>query len=154
MKEIVLTNGMVTLVDDGDYEKLMICNWMMDVNGYAYTKRYPGCSKQTIFMHRIITGAPDGMAVDHRNRVKLDNRSENLRIVNNSQNCWNSGPRQHTSKYKGVSWDKRCRLWRVSISVNGKAKNCGRYKTQDEAARIYNLMAEKSYGEYAYLNTI
>jgi hypothetical protein len=51
---------------------------------------------------------PDGLEIDHINRNRSDNRIENLRLVNRSENNLNTGIRvDNTSGYKGVSFDKK-----------------------------------------------
>jgi len=42
-----------------------------------------------VLLHRVITGAPKGYDVDHRNHDTLDNRSSNLRIVTRAENHQN-----------------------------------------------------------------
>src|SRR5690349_14579682 len=37
-------------------------------------------------LHRLVTNAPDGFDVDHRNHDGLDNRKANLRVVTRSRN--------------------------------------------------------------------
>ena len=41
------------------------------------------------YLHRLIVSAPLGVEVDHINRNKLDNRRNNLRLVNRAQNALN-----------------------------------------------------------------
>jgi hypothetical protein len=76
MREIPLTQGKVTLVDDADYEWLSMWRWEYQ-SGYAVRKE----DGRTIRMHREITDCPPGFDVDHINRNRLDNRRSNLRVV-------------------------------------------------------------------------
>ena len=82
--------------------------------------------------------------IDHININPLDNRIENLRVVNNSQNTRNQKKKQNCSSiYKGVSWDKGCKKWRAMISINGKLKHLGLFDTEEEAHKVY----QKKYDE-------
>jgi hypothetical protein len=102
-------------------------------------------------IHRIIMNNPN-CKVDHKNRDKLDNRRNNLRLVNNSQNRYNSSKsKKHnfSSKYIGVSFCSDRNEWLSQICINKKVINLGRYSTEDEAVKI-RLKAEKRYfGEYS-----
>ena len=46
--------------------------------------------------------------------------------------------KSNTSGYRGVSYDKSNRKWRVSITFNNKYKNLGRFKCRLEAAYAYD----------------
>lgn len=62
---------------------------------------------------------------------------------------YNSG----ASRYKGVT--KFGHLWRVRImDDNKKRKSAGLYKTEEEAALVYNREAVRYYKEFAHLNII
>lgn len=69
--------------------------------------------------------------IDHKNRIRNDNRVENLHIVNYQGNVFNSN-------IKGYSFHKPSGKWRVRIQVNGKRKNIGMYDTEEEASNAYH----------------
>lgn len=155
MKEIPLTNSpLVTLVDDEDYEKLNENRWQLSVNGVRRTISVQG-AKTAIHMHRVIMNAPEGLEVDHKNRNRLDNRKQNLRIANDSQNAQNRpGNRNSTSRFKGVSWHKKTRKWIVEIKYPGGRRYLGTFEDEGEAASAYNAAACQLHGEFAYLNVL
>jgi hypothetical protein len=140
MKEIKLSNGMVVVVDDLDYEELARHNWWYHADGYAYrqvckgrTKTYRG-KVDSILMHRAIMQTPDGMDTDHINMNKLDNQRHNLRITNRTQNNFNTGIHSNnTSGYRGISWNKRLKRWRVYIGGSLNRTELGHYKNIKEA---------------------
>ncbi len=96
-------------------------------------------------------GVNGGEIVDHINGNSLDNRRQNLRLVNAKQNTWNSAGKRNTkSKFKGVSWSVKS--WKVSIRVAGKVIYVGKFKNEVEAAYRYDLASLKHHGEYGRRN--
>ena len=163
MKTIKLSSGYECILDEEDYEKFSKFNWFAsnkDGRIYAYRSKRYGPRKEnkrlTIYLHREIINAPKGAMVDHVNRNTLDNRRENLRLCNSTENAHNTSKfkRKCSSKYKGVCWDKSKKKWQVMISINKKHTFIGRFETEKEAAIEYNKQAKIHYGEFAALNII
>ena len=76
--------------------------------------------------------------LDHINRVRDDNRIENLREVTDQENHWNRGKQKNNSSgLTGVFWDKKSKKWRAYIYVCGKQKHLGLFDTQEEASVAY-----------------
>ena len=105
-------------------------------------------------VHRIIYemaygSIPDLYQIDHVNGIRTDNRLDNLRIVTQSQNMWNSSKRKdNTSGFKGVCWSKRHEKWNAQIKIFNKKKHLGYFSTKEEAYAA-RLAAEKIYhGEF------
>ena len=89
--------------------------------------------------------------VDHINGDKSDNRIENLRECNMSQNCQNIKLKSNNkSGVKGVSWDKWTNQWRVTFKLNGKQQNLGRFDSLEEATFAANEARTKLHGEFAH----
>jgi hypothetical protein len=153
MKEIKLSKGKTTIVDDEDYEYLNQFKWYYNT-GYAVRGKKIGGKGIKILMHRLIMGVTDSKVhIDHFNHNKLDNRKENLRIATQQQNQFNKKPKENSSsKYKGVTWCKSRKKWFSMIQINGKQKNLGGFDSEIEAAQAYNLKAKELFGEFAYLN--
>lgn len=158
VKEIPLTKGKFTIVDDADYEDLAQFKWRYGSNGYAERHSKIGGKRIVISVHRQLMNPPIDMKVDHINGDPLDNRRDNLRICTHKQNLCNRGP-DKTGKhprYKGVSFrtDMRSKPWYAQIEADGKKRYIGYYETEVEAARAYNEAALRFHGEYARLNTL
>lgn len=157
---ITLTQSKSVKVDDEDYEFLNQFKWHTTSRGYAarrvhYPSSYKSQVNMTFLMHRILTFAIDGIQVDHINGDKLDNRKENLRLCNNSQNHMNKGVQSNsTTGYKGVSFEKSIGRYRAYCNFNGKRYNLKTFKTPEEAAQAYNTKAKELFGEFALLNNI
>lgn len=155
-KQIPLTQGQFSLVDDEDYEFLIQWKWQHNQGRYASRthreKMGRGVYSEKILMHRIINKTPDGLVTDHINGNKLDNRRSNLRTCTKGQNNCNRASLEKSSKYKGVSWSKSHKKWRSQIGKS--SKTIGTYDSEIEAALAYNHEAKKIYGDFAYLNLI
>jgi hypothetical protein len=86
--------------------------------------------------------------LDHINRIKDDNRIENLRECVNSENCQNRNMQSNnTSGYTGVNWSKQCKKWRAEICVNNKNKYLGLFENFDDAIIAYDN-AKKLYHDF------
>jgi len=127
---IFLTQDQVAIVDIADYEELNQYKWCArKVNNKYKTTYYAVRSKRLgiingekrvkfFQMPRETINAKKNFVVDHVNGNPLDNRRKNLKEVTVRQNCQN---RHHekTSKYPGVSWNKRDKKWVAQIEING-----------------------------------
>ena len=162
MKQIPLTQGQFTLVDDADYGWLNHYKWYAhkDHSGNFYAIRQSSKKngeRFTIHMHRVILGLERGdiRETDHQNHNTLDNRRDNLRICNHAQSQRNKKSCSNTtSRFKGVCWNKREKKWVAQICINRKREHIGYFKDEKEAARAYNSVAKKYFGKFAYLNKI
>ena len=96
MKEIELhgkySDGRSTIVDDEDYEYLNQFSWYVSKKGYVETgipvklqEDYPAKHMQMQRMLMLNSITEKGQLVDHKNRDKLDNRKENLRLCTMSE---------------------------------------------------------------------
>ncbi len=77
-------NGRCFKVSRSDLPIVLVSRWRIGPNGYVYragTKR----SGENCLLHRIITGAYGKNQVHHISGDKLDNRRENLEILNPSE---------------------------------------------------------------------
>jgi len=92
--------------------------------------------------------------VDHKDRNKLNNNIENLRELTKSENNKNADKRKNcTSKYKGVSWDKRRRKWEARLMLNGKNLFLGYFNNEDDAGQAVNdKIRELGFEEVSVMN--
>jgi len=106
----------------------------LDNGGYFTT-----CiNHKNVKVHRLVAFAyleldinNSKILIDHINRVRTDNRVENLRIATPKQNCFNRNNTKGYSKYK----NGKCRVF---IYIEGKQKYLGTYNTEEEASKVYN----------------
>ena len=57
-----------------------------------------------------------------------------------------------SSKYKGVTWDKRGHKWRVHFKVNKKQYYLGLFESEVHAAKVYDRAIVGYLGKNAVLN--
>lgn len=104
-------------------------------------------------MHRIIFLMFNGYlpkSLDHIDGDSLNNRIENLRPCNNSQNQHNRRKqRNNTSGFKGVSWNKKDQRWAAFIVLQSKKHHLGYFSSAEEAHEEYKLAAAQMHGEFA-----
>lgn len=156
-KQVPLSQGKTALIDDEDYERVVLHKWCCDRNGYVVRKIFVSRDgkkqPRKIMLHRFILNAPPGMDVDHINHDLLDNRRSNIRLATRSQNSANRPSKSgSSSRYKGVVWHERVNPWRAKIAVNGKQQHLGYFATEEEAAHAYDKAAYAAWGEFAHLN--
>jgi hypothetical protein len=165
VKEIPVSGGLVALVDDADYELVRAYTWTAvrsPDKRSIYAKAYiPGSPpRRNVRMHRLILDASRDIGVDHIDLDGLNNQRGNLRFATNGQNKRNSAKYRTaagnitSSTFKGVSWDQQGRRWRAQCRVNGKRTHLGSFRSEAEAALVYNKVALKQYGEFARLNVL
>jgi hypothetical protein len=159
MKIILTKNGDKILVDDEDFETLSKYKWHIgdkDIRKNKYAKHClwkKGNKTKSIYMHRMILHVRKGRCIDHINGNGLDNRKENLRICNRTENQHNRKIQSNnTSGFKGVCpWRGK---YMASIRNNKKLHFLGYFIDPKEAAVAYNERAKELFGEFARLNPI
>jgi hypothetical protein len=159
---IPLPNNEWAVIDEEDFPLVNPYSWCTKKGS---TKRYVdtylgkdenGKQKHQV-MHRMITDAPKGMLVDHKNGNTYDNRRANLRVCTSRQNNVNRGGPQKGNRhgFKGI-WQKndqkRIKRWIGAVRVDGKMIYTGYYETPEEAASARDALAVTHYGEFASLN--
>lgn len=154
----VLTRGYVTLVSQEDAEFVGRWSWstlaLPDGKLRAVRRENRRGKGAFYYLHREILGAPDGMVVDHRNADGLDNRRSNIRICTPAQNARNQRVQRRPKSVglKGVYHDRERDRWQAYITVAGKRKMIGRFRTAVEAAMAYDRMAIEMHGDFARTN--
>jgi hypothetical protein len=137
----------VLIFDEADASFIAEHRWSASHQGYARTT----INGVTYPLHRLLMDLDPGdpRQVDHANGNRLDNRRCNLRICTVQENRRNVPRRKdNTSGYKGVIRVHRKNgmdEWRAVLAVGG-------FASPEEAAKVYDTMAETIYGEFAYLN--
>lgn len=108
-------------------------------------KRYPAHHLVWLYFHG---GLPKRL--DHIDGNRLNNRIENLREADPSQNRMNvSVGKNNTSGVKGVSWSADRNRWWVTVQAYGVLHNIGYFTDLKEAADARESAAKRIHGEFA-----
>jgi len=97
-----------------------------------------GCTEKC---HRIIWEMhhgkiAKGMIIDHVDGNGLNNKIENLRLVNASDSARNSPLPKHSSTgVIGVGWHGAAKKWQARIYENGKRIDLGRFENINDAIK-------------------
>lgn len=120
---------------------------------YGITYKKSSLRVHRLFFYWKYGYLPD--LVDHKDRNKLNNNIENLRELTKSENNTNAEKRKNgtTSKYKGVSWNKRARKWEARLKVKGKHLFLGLFNNEDDAGQaVNNKIRELGLEEVSVMN--
>lgn len=106
--------------------------------------------------HRLIWlwhyGSYPVHSIDHINRVRTDNRIENLRDATPTQQNQNTAYAQkNMTGYRGVNFRKDKNRYRGVVKAEGKKYYTRNYKTAEEAYEAYCELAIRLYGADACL---
>lgn len=150
MKEIRVSNGRVTLVDDCDHRVLSMLAWQ-STGRYVCHGYWADGRMKKVLMHVMIARwmgleIPSGHEVDHKNREPYDNQRDNLRVVTQSVNAFNIDLKvNNTSGATGVYWNKTYCKWQASLRLHGRNISLGYYRKFEDA------LAARIAGERRYI---
>jgi glutamate-1-semialdehyde 2,1-aminomutase len=135
--------GKFFYIDEEDWQHYKHLPWKIYKAGYV---------ELHTDLHRLVMNYPDGF-VDHINTQRNDNRKNNLRICNNSQNQRNvKKPSNNKTGYKGVFFEDG--KWCARISNGIKNERLGKFNTKEIAAAVYAFYACKYHKEFASFEEI
>jgi len=110
--------------------------------------------KRTVDVSRVVWilhhgPIPPGMFIDHKNRIPMDNRIENLRLATREENSKN---KSSSKPFKGVTRSGTYKF-AAQIRHNGWKILGPSRSTIEEAAKDYDGMADYLHGEFACKNS-
>jgi len=168
MTYLPLTRGRVSLLDEESFTLVRSYKWGAHYTGkkwYASRHRrefeYREGIKlpKVVFLHRFLTGllliSGKAIVVDHIDGNGLNNTMNNLRVCSFQSNAHNKGRTKNcSSRFKGVCTviRKSSIAYQAYISYNSQRKHIGTFDDELDAAKAYDVMAVKYFGEYARLN--
>lgn len=142
MKKIT-KKGIEYFIDKQDDDFVSKIVWRFD---HGYIRSTVG------YLHRYLLDFPESR-IDHIDGNPLNNCRSNLRICTQQQNLMNKKKSKNaSSRFKGVSWNKRENIWYTYINKNYKTHYIGRFRDEIEAAKAYDTAAKAIFGDFARLN--
>lgn len=144
----VTNSSQFNQIDLEDFWNIREHNWC-EINGHLHAS----VDGVRMTITQFLTGKKH---IDHIDRNPFNNRRSNFRDSTFHQNSCNQSKwkRPTSSKFKGVSFNKRNKNWQAYINYKHKRIHVGVYSTEIEAAIAYNEKAIELHREYASLNTI
>lgn len=76
------------------------------------------------------------LTIDHKDNIKTNNDISNLQLITFRENL-SKDKKNKTSKYTGVSWNKKRNIWVSQIMINKKIRFLGYYKEETKASEAY-----------------
>ena len=156
---VPLSKGKAALIDAIDLPLIGAHNWhAIDradrPNGAIYARRRENVDgvRIPIWMHRAILGVGPEAIVDHANGNGLDNRRQNLREAEYSQNAHNWQRPRGKHGFRGVTVPNSETRFRAQIRADGRLITIGWADTAEGAARLYDAAARQYYGAFAVVN--
>jgi hypothetical protein len=87
--------------------------------------------------------------IDHINGDRQDNRLQNLRLADNSENLMNCVVYSNNkSGVKGVCWDSKRSKWRVTLTTGKKTEHLGYLISLEDAKALIEFHRQLKHGEY------
>ena len=156
MQTIQLTQGKTAVVDDEMFQILNQYRWYVGRQHrqwYAMRAIKWNGKNKTIYMHHCVLGYPlNKNVIDHIDGNGLNNQRSNLRMVNQTENKWNSQKQQDTlNPYKGVTLSSPGR-WSAHIKIDKRTIHLGTFDSCELAAQKYDKAALSLHGEFAQPN--
>ena len=88
--------------------------------------------------------------IDHIDGNPCNNKIENLRLANHSENMRNAKTRiDNKSGVKGISWCKSKNKWKVQLWFNGKQNYIGRFDNIEFAKEVVKQVRTKNHLNFA-----
>lgn len=160
--DVLIDKEDLDILDRNNYS--VHVSWAKNAKTYyaEISKRFTGENGKrkgvTIMLHGVVMDKVHKNnkthKVDHISTNKLDNRKENLRIVESVNNSKNRKSKNSNNKsgYRNVSWNKDYEMWAVQLQVDRKNKTMGLFDDVHEAGRYAEKMRRYYYGEFAGSN--
>ena len=119
-------------------------------NGYRYISVDGVVYLASRLSWKYMTGKWPKNQVDHKNRVKDDNRWRNLREATQSQNNQNKGlQKNNSSGVTGVCWHKSLSKWVAYTKLGGRQIYLGSFASFDAAVSRRRRAEKEHYGAFS-----
>ncbi len=133
------TRGNCFIIDTEDYERVKLCYWWQDHNGYWI-------SKNNGKLHQYIYGEQNGKIINHIQQNPSDNRKSMLEFATQMDNTRkHSLNKNNKTGYSGIQLTAN-KKYKVLFSINRKRTQLGTFNTIEEAIKARYDAEEKHWG--------
>ena len=143
VKSLYLQDGEEIFVDDEDYKRVSQHTWVKAYNGNA---RVIVSTPNINLSNFILKGSTQ--------KTKNNNFTKSNLTTKGSKGAWRRPKTSSSSKYKGVSWNKKQKKWNAVININGGTIFLGSFYKEDDAGKAYNEAVYKFHEGEAFINEI
>lgn len=128
--------GRVALVDADLATMVRAYRWHVTSAGYVARREGSGARRMVLLHRRVLElrHGEYGWLGDHINGDKLDNRRQNLRVVDHAANAQNVRARGGASPHRGVYRNRQGR-WCACVGLLGRTRYLGTFETELDAAQ-------------------
>ncbi len=119
----------------------------LDTYGYRQVNLYMNKKRYTRKVYRLVLNAfcpniENKPQIDHINRIRTDDRLENLRWATPSENCRNKVG--YSEELHGINWNKKNSSYVVKFMKDGVEQYFGSRKTLEDAIELRNLSLKEN----------
>lgn len=115
-------------------------------SGYQYVDLRKNMKTKRQFIHRLMgytyLNLTKGLQINHKNKIRIDNRLANLEVVSRVNNELH----KYRGKKRGVYWSKDRQVWHCYLWTGTYNKFLGRFKSKKKAYDTYYKAYLEKYG--------
>ena len=141
--------GIYAMVSSNKWQYVSRYEWYLGKAGYPLCYQL-GKMQLHRFIYTYILGEspPEKFYVDHIDRNKLNNTDNNLRLATPQENSFNKSTKSNKKGVKKISENN----FTATVTKDGIRHEIKNIPTEQQAAEVYNLMAEELFGTFAAFN--
>jgi hypothetical protein len=156
LKGRALKDDLYTIVSKEHWPQISKYAWYLGKDGYAICYELNFIHLHTYIMKHLLkyrVPKSEGktlLYIDHIDRDKLNNRDDNLRFATPQENAYNKSTKTNSKGVKKISEGN----YTVSITKDGVIHQITDIPDRKQAAKIYNMMSEELFGNFAAKNVV
>ena len=124
-------------------------------NGYSVVSLCNSGKQKTVYVHHLvaehfISKRPQGLTINHMDKIKKNNSMDNLEYVSTRENCSHGSAREKTGVFKEIRRHKKKNgetseyiYYQPRAFIDGKRYYVGNFKCKDKAHKAYKDFLSK-----------
>lgn len=140
--------GRVKSLGNNESRKEKILKPGIVCGGYYNVALNKNGSRKTKLIHQLVAMAflnhipcKHEKVVDHKNSNRIDNRLDNLQLITQRENA-SKDRKNGSSRYIGVTWNKKREKWQSQIIIKGKNIYLGSFDNEYDAHLTYQKILD------------